>query len=109
MVVLKDCRMIHSFLTRGFLIRRFLIREFLILGASLALLALLVLMPKGYAESVKLSAIVPESSTQGYTFTALAPLPKLLPDASVSSSLSTGTPSPAEPKSSTFLDVKKKP
>ena len=96
--------MIHSLLTRGFLIR-----DFLIPSASLALLALLVLMPKGYAESVKLSAIVPESSTQGYTFTALAPLPKLLPDASVSSSLSTGTPSPAEPKSSTFLDVKKKP
>ena len=96
--------MIHSFLTRGFLIR-----DFLILGASLALLTLLVLMPKGFAESVKLSAIVPESSTQGYTFTALAPLPKLLPDASVSSSLSTGTPSPAEPKSSTLLDVKKKP
>jgi hypothetical protein len=92
--------MIHSFLTRGFLIG----------GSMLALLAFSLLLPKGYAESVKLSAIVPESSSQGYTFTALAPLPKLMPDALIQVTAPLGTTtSPAEPESSTFLDVKKKP
>ena len=63
------------------------------------------------AESMKLSAIVHETPSSGYVFTALVPLPKMMPD----SPLVATSPTPvspmvsASPVPSTTLDVKKKP
>lgn len=64
-------------------------------------------IPTVQAESVKLSAIVHEPPTNGYVFTALAPLPKLMPDALVKATPPVASATGGVP--STSLDVKKKP
>jgi hypothetical protein len=66
-------------------------------------------LPQLYAESVKLSAIVHEPPTNGYIFTALAPLPKLMPDMLVKAKPPVAPTTASVPTPNTSLDVKKKP
>jgi hypothetical protein len=76
--------------------------------ACFAILAASFLVPNVYAESVKLSAIVHEPPTNGYVFTALAPLPKMMPDMLVQATPPVASTSANVPTPSTSLDVKKK-
>ena len=77
--------------------------------ACFSMLAVSLVIPNVQAESVKLSAIVHEHPSNGYAFTALAPLPKMMPDVIVKAT-SPVVPSTANvPTPSTSLDVKKKP
>ncbi|MFN9691256.1 MAG: hypothetical protein ACK551_04065 [Vampirovibrionales bacterium] len=74
----------------------------------LTLLSMGLISPTVQAESVKLSAIVHEPPTNGYVFTALAPLPKMMPDMLVQATPPVASTSANVPTPSTSLDVKKK-
>ncbi len=76
---------------------------------GLAMLTISFLTPHVQAESVKLSPIVHEPPTNGYIFTALAPLPKLMPDMLVKLTPPVASSTANVPTPSTSLDVKKKP
>ncbi|MFN7311270.1 MAG: hypothetical protein ACK5T0_07885 [Vampirovibrionales bacterium] len=77
--------------------------------ACFSMLAVSLVIPNVQAESVKLSAIVHEPPTNGYIFTALAPLPKLMPDMLVKATPPVASTTADVPTSTTTLDVKKKP
>lgn len=55
-----------------------------------------------YAESVHLSPLVHDEPQGGYVFTALAPLPSVLPD------VQEATQVPSSPKNTTQIVLKKK-
>ncbi len=77
--------------------------------ACFSILAVSLVLPNVQAESVKLSAIVHEPPTNGYIFTALAPLPKMMPDMLVKATAPVASKTASVPTPNTTLDVKKKP